>query len=161
MKRKNPMAGAGCLPVGRACLAALTSCTQARCHPWGFGWSSSLPGTDQGLLGVDFAACEAIAQCGTSRRPMCPPGWIPMARVCCYAWQVRMTWRGCLMEGVNAAELVLVPAPLPASRLSQGASLWLCLAHHSSEGGEELVQPCLCLSPGRACESFSRPVGEC
>lgn len=92
---------------------------------------------------------------------MRPPGWILVARVCCHAWQVRVTWRGCSVEGASAAELVLVPTPLPASQLSQGASLWLCLAHLRSEGGEELVQLCLCLSPGRACESFSRPVGEC
>lgn len=55
MKQKNPVAGAGCLPVGHAYLATLNFCTQARCHPWGFGQSPSLPGTGRGLLGMDFA----------------------------------------------------------------------------------------------------------
>lgn len=65
MKQKNPVAGAGCLPVGHPYLAALNVRTQARCHPWGFGQSLSLPGTGRGLLGMDFAGAvlppEAIA----------------------------------------------------------------------------------------------------
>ena len=115
MKWKNPLAAAGCLPISPACLAAPASRSQARCCPRGFGRSLLLPGTDRGVLGGDFAGavqlCEAIVWRGTSGKPLCPPGQVPVARGCHSAQQVRVTQRGCWTEGASAVELVLVPLP--------------------------------------------------
>lgn len=90
MKWKTPIGGAGCLPLGHACFAALT-CTQACCHPRGFGWSPSLPGTGWELLGVDFLVlCNRVRplpSVGPSGGPSAP-----VARVCCSVQQVGAMW---------------------------------------------------------------------
>lgn len=88
MKRKNPVTGAGCLPVSRACLATLPSCIQACCHPWGFGKALHCLGQSGDFAGAVWPR-EAVALCGNTGRPMCPPGQTAVARVCCSAQQVR------------------------------------------------------------------------
>lgn len=74
------------------------------------------------------------------------------------------------MEGTSAAELVLVLLPCLHPSFHRGHPSGFALpigatllaggpCCRSPEGGEGPVQPCLCLSPARACRSFSQTRG--
>lgn len=75
------------------------------------------------------------------------------------------------MEGVSAAEMVLVLLPRLHPSFHRGHPSGFSLPIGASafarvpcccspQGGGELVQSCLCLSPGRACKSFSQARGQ-